>query len=364
MSDAPSFLSSPDSLHPGDSDRNARLQLEALQTRLRTFEDALQTAIDAELQFRTEMADALNSLRMLIAEQRSEDARLTELVQQDTQRSREVMADYDNLASSFRENVQPPDPTRLRDAFRTVGIVLSFILMAPIQAIWWLLTQFITRLAFGTTLTTVFARLKGSSNASTAPSATVATARRATTPQAFGRHNQRSSVPSGSNVRNGSDLPLSSRFVAGSQSATQSPGTQTLPSSIANGLVELQTSSFRKPTDTNGDTSIDSEELEASDSSKLALRKDAAVSSSSDVFVDARTSSFGSDREANDGQDEDDSDTETSGEPDGRPAWALPLNSESALPDMANFPPAEFWHISDEEMKLDFNRVSNNLNNN
>ncbi|CAN8068445.1 unnamed protein product [Agarophyton chilense] len=354
MSNEPSFLSSSDSLHTAESERNARLQMDAFQARLRAFEESLHTAIDTELQFRKDMTESLNSLHMLIAEQRAEDARLTDLVQQDTQRSREVMADYDSLASSFRQNVQPPDPTRLRDAFRTVGIVLSFIFMAPIQVILWLVTQFITRLRFGTTCSAIFSRLKGANAYGSAP-VTVVTVRKGTTARASSRHHRRLSMRSGGQRRNGSDFVLSSTLAAtASQSATLSPGTQTLPSSVMNGLVDMQNEPLPKCSYTHGETLIDSEEIEGSDGSKQALRKDSASSSSSDVFVDARTCNVGSEQQLMEEQAGDDGETETSGERDGRPAWALPLNSESALADMGNFPSAEFWHICDEEMKLDF----------
>ncbi|PXF40227.1 hypothetical protein BWQ96_10065 [Gracilariopsis chorda] len=358
MNDDPSPPSSSDSLSTPEEQHNLRLQIDALQIRLHSFEEALQSAIDAELQFRHEMTDALTSLHSSIAAQRSEDARLTDLVQQDTQRSREVMADYDNLASSFRENVQPPDPTRLRDACRTIGIVLSFIFMAPIQAVLWLLSQFFTRLSFGASLTSLTARFTTQSNSSANSTFPSAAARRNASTRSSGRQRRRASIASDNNVRANTDLPPSSRLGV-PPSASHSPGTRTLPSSIVNDFTDLQAN---KSAGTNAATSVDSDGQVTSDTLQKVLGKEAQpLSSSSDVFVDARTGDAGWDSEHAEQRphaEEEDFDTESSVDVDGRPAWALPLSSDNTLPDLGNFPSAEFWHISHDDMKLDFDTVS------
>lgn len=358
MNDEISPSCSSDSLSTPAEQRDLRLQIDALQNRLHSFEEALQSAIDAELQFRHEMTEALTSLHSSIAAQRSEDARLTDLVQQDTQRSREVMADYDNLASSFRENVRPPDPTRLRDACRTIGIVLSFIFMAPIQAVLWLVSQFFTRLSFGVSLTSLTTRFTSLSNSSTNSTFPSGAARRNASSRSSGRQRRRASIASDNNMRATADLLPSSRQGM-PPSVSHSPGTRTLPSSVVNDFVDLQAN---KSVGTNAGTSLDSDDQVTTDTPHKGLGKEAQpTSSSSDVFVDARAGDAGWDSEnteqrtyANEGL----SDTESSVDMDGRPAWALPLSSDNTLPDMGNFPSAEFWHISHDEMKLDFDRAS------
>lgn len=329
-------------------------QIKALQAQIRTFEEAIQAAIENEKQLNLQMAQAVCSIESLITRQKSEDCRLTELVEQDTQRSREAIADYYHLASTFREKSQTPHRNRLRDAFRTIGIVLSFILIAPIQAVLWLLTQLFATLQSRAWMNSVRNRLKAIFAMAKSSASMFKSAERSNYARISGRRRSRSPAHK-SDRRDGLGDSATERQLP---SQTYDEGAEANKNHKRLDMATDRTG--QRPRTRNvhdsdtGEATWNSIERRASwDSGRRWTQREDTTSCSSEVFVEAQSNIIrggSGEDELSDG-DEGIETQERMG--DGtRPGWALPEQGSASFMDFTNFPLLDLDSLSDSEMEL------------
>lgn len=126
--------------------------LEMLSTRVDAFEHNLQQALEAERVFRVSLQTVSHALDAFVQTHVQEDELLTRLIEEDTQRSREAKEEYDVLAARFEDSLRPHASTRRRELLKTVslyiGIVLSVVFMAPLHLILSLFEKLLFRMGY------------------------------------------------------------------------------------------------------------------------------------------------------------------------------------------------------------------------
>lgn len=334
-----------------------------LNSRVTAFEQSLESAVQTEKHFRSNIQALLDSLDTFVERHVEKDRLLTQLIEEDTQRSKEAKEEYDALASRFDHNLRKDNLTHTRDWLRTVsvyaGIVLSVVLMAPLHAFWWLLTRTLTRIGL----------LKSSEEPIIYPNVrrrgryTSSASERS---QAGTRHRRRSSdanvpAPQGSKAPQFSSTLRRNEDIKASMKEFNSQDSNDITMEglkVDANVPHAQESSDSERCYTSRD------QVSEGDGTGLYrenVHQPETESDGEDEFFDARNDlqeRVEYSERAKPGQTE-----ETTQEKEEinvpaedvpeRPGWALPAGSDETLPDMSSFPSSEFWEISDEDIRLE-----------
>lgn len=138
------------------ADDSSHLQslLDLLSMRIDTFEQELHEAITAERTFRRSLQTVSHALDGFVESHRQEDMQLSQLIAEDTQRSRETKEEYDALAARFDAAFRGNGSTTRREIVATVwlyvGIVLSVVFIAPVHLIVSIVDGVVRRVGYGT----------------------------------------------------------------------------------------------------------------------------------------------------------------------------------------------------------------------
>lgn len=333
-----------------------KVEIAKLAARVVSFEHKLETAVQSENEFLNNIRTLTGSLDSFVVRHLEDDHNLTRLIEEDTQRSREVKEEYDALASRFDDDVRPPSPTRVREFARTVsvyvGIVLSVVFMAPLSAVWWLLATLLAKMGYqrSTDVTPVYSSANRSrrSRASSAPVSglprNLRMSRKKRGTSASNAHTVQTEFLEGETETLGEAKILkdgTSNLISGAKAAA-SPQEET-----------DNASKMAYDTDIGEtDSSKDSEDEKNAPQTEACSSK--GSSEDDEVFVDAfgSAASIGNEKVKNPASQNQDGEKRAS-EPS-RPGWALLSGSSETNADLATFPSSEFWDISDDEIKLDF----------
>lgn len=350
--------------HSDSDSQDMAIVLQELKGRVTDFEAKMESAILKEENFRNDIQCLTKSLDTFVARHLEEDRLLTDMVNRDTQRSLAAKEGYDELASQFDETKKGGSRTRIREfmgkVFVYVSIVIPFVLMAPLHAIFWLIGRLLKRLGFRKPAPSdsVYARSASRKRDGRASPSILRVSKPSSTPT----RSQLTSLKAG---KHGSD---------GIRALEQLKDIDADASSIRYGLRKQKNptnqSEILHETDNTIETddTRDSLRSESTGQSTSVTRPEDVEkhvidesSGSEDVFMDAsdgiervqsqaRDDAILSSGDAISGDGEDDSDPS---EATRRPGWArLPEGNES-LPDFAAFPSSPtFWEISDDEMQL------------
>lgn len=355
-----------------------------LATRVDTFERELQDAMASEQAFRNNLHTVTQALETFFENHREEDMRLTSMIQEDSQRSREAKEEYDILAARLDDSIRPNHSTKRVELVKTISlyisIVLSVVFMAPIHAIVWLFESLIYRLGYrrmDEAYRPDNIYVDGSTRHRTRqhPGRIGVSSQYPTSPQVVSRVSspgvrQRSrprpapretGVPRSSAV----GVPTHDMETDGATGEMQAdipevrPGKDTVRTQLPTVETEASIEINEESDSTRGH---DGERLEASIQDPV-LESESSSSDSEDVFLDAKGEAETpvvkkAEASSVKGQVRKHSD-ENSGTrigASGRPDWAEPFNSEETLPELSSFPSADFWNISEDDIRLDFVR--------
>lgn len=337
----------------GPSGRMRQLETDLLNVseRLAKFESNLQAAAESEKEFCTFVQTFTNSMDSSILKHIEEDRRLTRLIAEDTRRTQEAKDEYDALASRFDNDMRAPSPTKIREFLRTVsvyiGIVLSLVFMAPLHAIWFVISKVLAGLGLITRPVFVARKRKANEKAE-------ASRRKATK-----RDGSRRS-PHRQGHKNGDAASPSSKSANKASPGEQQHNESTSPSATASRAHRMRgRAGSSTKTATNAKHGSDAFEHSSSEAGRHEDDVDAKLMTDLDEFVDALSaveSRSASNSQRTNQVDDDDSDGD-----DGesvRPGWAIPTNSSGTFPEYSTFPSAEFWNISADDIKLEMLRDS------
>lgn len=328
--------------------------IEKLTARFSAFDADLDKAMLSEEGFYHSVDSFANSLDAFILHHVAEDHRLSRMVNEDSRLARKAKKDYDVLASRFDDDVRPRSPTRVRECVTTAsvycGIVVSLVLMAPLHAVWSVLSKVLRALHLLVHPASAQPPRRTSPPSSSLPSSSSLSPRVVhTAPRARG-------------VKRGIEMPTALSGAALLHGGAASPA--------------RHAAAAAEPRDTDGKPTISAaatgaQATDKGDAPRDAERKEGRDSSDDedDVFVDtvdrpmAAADVDGQTDAQTDAQQKrkDGSGSRVDGRADGggklkgraRPGWAIPADESDAFKDDSHFPSGDFWRVSTDEIKLE-----------
>lgn len=376
-----------------DDASHIQAALEMLSTRVDTFEHNLQQTFEAERVFRASLQTVSNALDAFVQTHVQEDELLTRLIEEDTQRSREAKERYDVLAARFEDSLRPHASTRRRELLKTVslyiGIVLSVVFMAPLHLVLSLFEKLLFRMGYrrhddvNVGYAEATARYRARQNWRRAANATrfSNTLRNRRRLGAAELHPERSSLSTSLRSTQSSSTHSSSLSLGvlpdidrqlqamhlDIPGASPQEDTVWLAESLAK--MSADTGRNRRTSMSKDDGRIDGAEASVEengiDSGDLAGQEDG--------FVDAKAGAGKVDgqvgrKDVDNGKGKDAEKRKSNGattrggekksdrrakDESKRPDWARPFDDDHSPPETAKFPSADFWNISNDEIRID-----------
>lgn len=367
--------------------------IDILAARVDTFEHELQDAMASEHAFRKNLHTVTQALDSFFKNHRTEDMHLTALIQEDSQRSREANEEYDILAARLDDVIRPNRSTKrvelLRNISLYISIFLSVVFMAPIHAVVWLFESMLFRLGY---------RRMDDSYRSDNVYGNVANGRRGEQNSRRGTTSSQSSTPH--RMKNKISAP----------DARQRPKTRAYPNGIdsdesspspaVHGVTQYREAdnSSTMPEIHQSDLAVNSEsddvlpltpkagfllECSGENDSRIGqngdenasriqsagLRTESPSWDSEDVFLDAnaevgiRSMDGAVVRDEKEARIQLDGGSHGEFGPSERPDWAEPFGSDETMGELSSFPSADFWKISEDDIRLEFLRRDANASN-
>ena len=133
-------------------DAAVKTTIRELKSQILAFEARLEALKAKERSFQDDTRAFIRAMNEYAERHSADDRRLRGMVEADTARSKDANEEYEVLQSRFDETKKGRSRTKMRQmtakVFVYLSIVIPFVLMAPLHAIFWLIERLLNRLGW------------------------------------------------------------------------------------------------------------------------------------------------------------------------------------------------------------------------